>query len=212
MSTNGKAGVAPVITPAVYPAVATVKESELHAEAEARGYRHGHTLGYAAGLQDAKAETTLMREAMESEHDALLVELRARVDAEIAVLAAAAAALAARTKPVLAEAEQTLMSCALALAEAVVGKELDDGETSSRAVLARVLARQDDADPPVLRVHPRDLAALSADARTAGVPDIIADPHLARGDAVAEYPDGFLDARISTALERARRALLEPRA
>jgi flagellar assembly protein FliH len=44
------------------------------------------------------------------------------------------------------------------------------------------------------------------------VPDgveLVADPQLARGDAVAELADGYLDARLSTALARVRRVLEE---
>ncbi|MFS2031944.1 hypothetical protein ACEN85_17785, partial [Curtobacterium sp. CT11-45] len=36
---------------------------------------------------------------------------------------------------------------------------------------------------------------------------VVADPSLHDGDAVVDLPDGLLDARIATALDRARTAL-----
>lgn len=208
MSTSRKAGIAGPIVPAVYPTVATVKESQLQADAEVRGYRLGHTLGYAAGLQQASAEAARRRSELDAEQDALIAELRLNVSGEIAALEAASAALDARTKPVLAEAEQALMTCALMLAEAVLGRELDDGETSSRAVLTRVLAGRDESVAPRVRLNPQDLASIGEDVAGIERLDLVADPSISRGDAVAEYPHGFLDARISTALDRARQALL----
>ena len=59
----------------------------------------------------------------------------------------------------------------------------------------------------------RDVAALA----TSGVVDVAGvelkpDPTLNPGDAVGEYPDGWIDARIGSALERAKQALLGPEA
>jgi flagellar assembly protein FliH len=101
-------------------------------------------------------------------------------------------------------------AAALELATVVLGCELADGERSARAALARVL---DDPQVPgvhTVRLSQRDLDALRA---AGGVPDVaglelVADPTLAPGDAVGRHPDGYLDARITTALARARAALL----
>ena len=102
-------------------------------------------------------------------------------------------------------------NAALELATAVLGCELADAERSARAALARVLDTPVPAGLQTVRLHPRDLEAL----RTAGVVpgiagvELVADPHLAPGDAVGEHPDGFLDARIGAALDRARAALAD---
>jgi flagellar assembly protein FliH len=59
-----------------------------------------------------------------------------------------------------------------------------------------------------VRLHPDDVAALVA-AGTAlpdGV-DLAGDASLARGDAVAQYADGVLDARLAAAFARAEAAL-----
>ena len=63
-------------------------------------------------------------------------------------------------------------------------------------------------------VTPRsDIAARQALRTAGGIPDVVglelvADPTLAPGDAIGRHPDGYLDARITTALSRARAALL----
>lgn len=205
MSTNRTASLQPI----VFPAVPTEEQAQLSADALERGYRRGHTLGYAAGQERAQKEAALRRAELEAAHNALQAELRTRAETQRAALAAAAAALSARTLPVLAEAEQTLVASALTLAEAVLGRELDDGGTRSKAVLARVLAAQDPAGAPRVRLNPQDLAVIGTEALADAGVEPVADPATAPGDAVAEYQDGFLDARISTALDRARRALLE---
>jgi flagellar assembly protein FliH len=74
-----------------------------------------------------------------------------------------------------------------------------------------------------VRLHPRDLAVLRAvlasDATAgdvlAGLPDLtgvelVADAGLAPGDAVGEFPEGYLDGRVVAALDRARAALAVP--
>jgi flagellar assembly protein FliH len=57
-----------------------------------------------------------------------------------------------------------------------------------------------------------DLAALerigAAEHLPVGVA-LVADPTLAPGDAVSEFPGGYLDARIESAVERARCALAD---
>lgn len=177
----------------------------LHDSGEAEGFTRGHAAGYAAGLRKADTEAGLRRAEFEAERAAALEQDRRRTERAVAVLEAAARALHARTAPVLAAAEAELASAAVAIAEAVVGHELADAETGAKAALARALSGVDAAAVIAVRLHPADLALLEG-ASTAGVV-LAADPTLAPGDAVADYPDGELDARISTALARATAAL-----
>ncbi|MFC0486982.1 FliH/SctL family protein, partial [Sinomonas atrocyanea] len=154
------------------------------------------------------AEAAARQEQRRAEHAAALAALRARAEAAVAVLAAAARALEARTAPVLAEAESQIAAAALAVAEAAIGRELGDAPGGARAALARALSAPDAAAVLAVRLHPADLALLGEAAGS--VPASVSlepDPSLARGDAVAVYPDGELDARIGTALARAAAAL-----
>lgn len=194
------------LTPAVFPTVRDTRSSTYE-----RGYTEGHAAGYTAGLRRAECEAAAVRERLADESAQRLRELDSAVAHRLAALEAAAGALAARTAPVLAESEEILLASALDLAAAVLGVELHDGETSARAALRRVLGarREDEVVAPVIRMHPDDLAVLGPETLAATALDFVPDAALERGDAVARYPHGFLDARIGTALDRARIALLE---
>jgi flagellar assembly protein FliH len=118
-------------------------------------------------------------------------------------------ALEARVEPVVANAQESLAVSALELAEAVLGAELSDGDASAKAIVSRVLSVVDASVATAVRVHPADLPLLADLFGSHEAITLVADDTLGRGDAVAELPSGFLDARISTALSRARCALLE---
>ncbi|GAA4662883.1 hypothetical protein [Arthrobacter cryoconiti] len=238
MSTSRAVGTVPVAFPRVATGVGKDED-----QARTRGFTQGHAAGYTAGLRHAAQETGELRRELTTRHAALEEELRSTTTVELAAVVRAASALAQASLPVLADAEQTLMECALALAGAVVHREVYDAGSSARVALARALAgldaNQESGDGPHegirVRMNPVDAQALEAAARrtsSTGVlanskehdPDvdsltpvepvslaglvIVPDAALAPGDSVAEYPDGFLDARITSALERARRALL----
>jgi flagellar assembly protein FliH len=207
-STNRAVGPGP--QPAIFPVLDTHAQVKIQEDAKSRGYTQGHSAGYTAGLRRAAEDAAIERDRMDAEHRAALAALAARSDAEVAALRSASDALVRRTVPVLMDSEHTLLSHALELAEALLGQEMNDGETSARAALSRVAARQDGEVPHTVRMHPSDVAILTglvpAPADAAGL-TIVADASLARGDAVADFPNGFLDARLGTALTRARAAL-----
>ncbi|WP_448631319.1 FliH/SctL family protein [Cellulomonas soli] len=173
----------------------------------------GFAAGYAAGSREAARVA-----ATEAQGVAALVEQAAAARAAeharaLQVLSAAASAAQARTQPVLDQVERRLHLAAVELAQALLGVELSDAERAGRAALARVLGNPRLPDAVDIRLHPRDLEAL----RAAGVDTTLAegvvltpDASLAPGDAVAEHPDGLLDARLGEALTRALDALLDP--
>ena len=202
--------------PVVFPVVATTAQSRVHADAKDRGFTQGHAAGYAAGLQLAGRESALALDRHKAAHEALMSELEARHEAELQALHhavhLAVTALQERTTPVLANAEQVLFSHALELAEALLGCELRDGETSARTALSRACESGPTDVPLSIRMHPADLSELTEASRGAlGLPasvQLVADPSLDRGDAVANYPHGFLDARLGAAMARAKAVLL----
>lgn len=196
--------------PAVFPVIATPGQSQAHAEEKARGFTQGHAAGYAAGLRRASVETAAAHARNDNSHAERVQQLEARHAAEVAALHLAVAALAKRAAPVLDDAEQALFSCALDLAVALLGHELGDGDTSARAALARARGRDETESPLVIRMNPADVAVLdrSRDDLPASL-TLLGDPGISRGDAVADYPHGFLDARLATAVERVRATLLE---
>lgn len=191
-----------------FPALRDVNRDVTGDHGDDRSRARGHAAGYAAGLRAAAQEVAARAARLEAEHAAAVSHGQARVDHAVAVLGAAAAALDERTVPVLRDAENTLVTTALDLAEAIIGHELDDAENSARFALGRALDHSTAAQPHSVRMNPDDLAVLDPATRAQAGVDFAADPTLARGDAITEFPDGFLDARIGTALARAKAVLL----
>lgn len=190
-----------------FPTVGQARERTAGIEADARS--RGHVLGYAAGLRRAEQEWAERRAALEVEAASLAAS---RADAHASALrasASAADAVRAIALPVLREAGEVLTASAVDLAEAIIGRELSDPLTAATAAVDRVLAGVA-ADLVVeLRMHPADAALLAEHSDRAGGLAIVADPAVERGEATATLPDGFLDAGIRSALDRARRILLE---
>ena len=191
-----------------FPTLRNVNRDANRDHGDERSRARGHAAGYAAGLRAAADEIDARAARLDAEHAAAVSHGQARVDHAVAVLGAAAAALDERTVPVRRDAENTLVTTALDLAEALIGHVLDDAEKSARFALGRALDHATAAQPHSVRMNPDDLAVLDAATRAQAGVDFAADPSLARGDAITEFPDGFLDARIGTALARAKAVLL----
>ncbi|TDN42862.1 flagellar assembly protein FliH [Curtobacterium flaccumfaciens] len=184
----------------------------------------GHAAGYAAGLRAAQAETDALRARLEAEHAARVASMQADTARRIAVLDAATNAMLSQVTPVLEAAEQSVAAAALDLAEAVVGYSIRAsrpsdaatagpadahslearGASGAEATVMRALASVDRTVAVAIRLSVGDAARVAA--LDLPVP-VVADPTLSDGDAVVDLPDGLLDARIATALDRARTAL-----
>jgi flagellar assembly protein FliH len=187
-----------------FPALRHVNQDALDAQVRARG----HATGYASGLRAAEIETARQRAELEAASAEELRREHARIDVAVEALDAAALALHNRIVPTIEQSQNVLAASAIELAEAILGYELQDGRGSAKAALARAL---DNAGPQTIlaiRMNPVDVFQLDNANRTATMVEIIPDDTIARGDAVADFSDGSLDARIQTALGRARSALL----
>lgn len=190
--------------PVTFPSLSTAGRERADADSRAAG----HAAGYAAGLRAAGAELAGQRAALDAEHRAAISHERARTDRAIAVLAAAAAALDGRLLPIVSDAQDAIAASALDLAEAIIGAELADDERSAKAAVARVLSAVDPATVITVRLNPLDLGVLDEAVRASAGVHFTADASVARGDALADLPVGYLDARIGTAVARARAAIL----
>jgi len=173
----------------------------------------GFAAGWAAGARAAADAAAVDRDRLQAEHD----EREARRDAAAAqAVAAFGTAMSqwnSRAVPVLEESRRMLYSAALDLASAVLQREIEPSESSARTLLERALALPVEATPTVLRLHPDDLlhVNLLIESGQAVVPAglrLVGDSRLSVGDAITEHEDGALDARIGTALARAREVLL----
>ena len=193
-------------SPLVLPVIA---ESDQERSAAASARSRGFAAGFAEGRREAAREQARWLADAEDARAAESAEAAERVAVLAAALREAAVELREATVPVVAEAEAALVDAAFELATVVVGVALQDPLTAARAAVARVVS-VGAAGPagivPVVRLHPDDVAALDG----AGLPrdlQLVADPSLARGDAIGELPTGWLDGRIHSALDRAKEAL-----
>ena len=169
----------------------------------------GHAAGYADGAALARAEAAEAAEAARQAAAAAEQQARARAKELMGSLNAAADALHSRTVPVLETLEHQLADAAVQIAEALLGRELQRSEDSALSALHRALNPATPAPVHTIRMNPADLAAVPEDCRSQIQAALVADPSLGRGDAVAEYPEGYLDARLSSAVVRLKAALTE---
>jgi flagellar assembly protein FliH len=176
---------------------------------EQAGYTEGHAAGYAAGVRAAAKEQRRWRDRMAAEQAASLASGQQDLDRAVRALALARTDFAHRNIRALADAEEVLARTALELAEAILGYELAEGTRTARAALDRALTGTDAAVVLAIRLHPGDIEVLAKEGQDlpAGLP-LIADQSLNRGDARVEYQQGWLDASLASALDRARAALL----
>ena len=191
--------------PLIFPSLPSSARQD---QADADNRSAGHAAGYAAGLRAAGAELAGQKAALDAEHRAALLHDAARMDRTIAVLTAAAAALDSLLLPVVTDAQDAIAASALELAETIIGEALADGQRSAKAALTRALAAVDPATITTIRLNPLDLGVLDESVRAAAGVSFSADASIARGDAIAMLPFGYLDARIAPAVARARAAIL----
>ncbi|MCU1525981.1 MAG: flagellar assembly protein [Microbacteriaceae bacterium] len=187
-----------------FPSLRSEHQETLDVQARASG----HAAGYAAGLRAAGQELAEQVARLDAEHEATLSQAQARLDRAIGLLAAAANALAERTVPVLTEVQDAIAESAMDLAEELLGTELSIGDTSATAAMKRALSSVDASLVHTVRMNALDLAVFDEQTLAATGVTFTADSSLARGDAITEFPVGYLDARITTAVARARAAIL----
>jgi flagellar assembly protein FliH len=179
-------------------------DAGLRREAEVRGY----AAGWAAGARRAEAMLAERAAELEAQAAAQTAAIAAADAARAARLAAVLAALDARAEQTADDARTALLAAAIELAEALLGRELADDELSARAIAARVIAADAERSVTRVRVHPAEASDVAV-MLTGHAAAVVPDAGLARGDAIAELPAGHLDARISAAVERVRRAFAE---
>jgi flagellar assembly protein FliH len=192
------------VLPVVFPILHRLGQDRLEAQGQARG----HIAGFAAGMKVAQVEVDAQMARLEAEQAEFGRLAEERLAATVASLTEAVRSLTERTIPVLTDIQDVIAASAIELAEAIIGRELADKENSARSALTRALRHVDAATVNVVRMNPVDLALLGTSLRDAAGVRFVADSNLAHGDAITEFTDGFLDARIGSALARAKSALL----
>lgn len=166
----------------------------IRAEAGRVGYEDGFAAGQAAGMAAGSAQTAAAV---------------ARLESALNAAETAAVALAQREAAGVAEVEQHIATMALAIAEAILGRELSAVDAPARSALVRALQLAPKRVDVVARVHPEDadsigdISTLAADRAVT----VIADPAVERGGCVVAAGPCSIDAQIGPALQRVREVL-----
>jgi flagellar assembly protein FliH len=173
------------------------------------GWKRGYMAGYAEGARAAQAEHAEELTAQKT----IWAAKEAKVSTLVTQLASATESYVARMgQRDLAFTEQ-LLRAAFELAEAVVHCELQTRPDLALAVARSVLADMP-AGPATIRVNPscagiveRAVVKVAPGARTVTV---VPDPAVDDGGCIVTAGAKTADARIEEALQRAKKALLEP--
>jgi flagellar assembly protein FliH len=182
-----------------------------------RAKEAARTAGYAEGWAQGQRAAALAAQAAQDQAAAAEQAYDARRAAALAqginAIGRAAAGLENQLLPTLAELQELIISHALELAEAILGRELADPDGRGTDAVRRAVAASPDSGDITVRLNPDDYrnimgSATDADYNYEGRPvHLRPDPGLRPGDAVAETGSTTVDASIGTALQRAREAL-----
>jgi flagellar assembly protein FliH len=177
--------------------------------ARTTGYAEGWAQGRRAAALEAQAAVERAR-AVEQAHD----QRRAAALAQsVNALGRAVTNLETQLMPTMTELQEAVLAHAFELAEAIIGRTLDDPEGRGADALRRAMTTAPDQGPIVVSLHPDDFHNLVGDATDAdynyqGRPvHLRPEARLRPGDAIAETGTTTIDASIATAVARARAAL-----
>ena len=178
-------------------------------EARTAGYAEGWAQGRQVAALEAEAAAERAR-AVEQAHDQ---RRTAALGQAINALGRAVTGLETALMPTLHELQEAVLAHAFELAEAIVGRAMDDPDGRAVAALRRAMNAAPDQGDIVVHLHPDDFhnlagTATDADYNYEGRPvHLRPNPALRPGDAVAENGTTTVDATIAAAVERAREAL-----
>jgi flagellar assembly protein FliH len=187
--------------------------SQSRSEAAAVGYAHG----WSQGLREARE--SLIAEQLQAR--ATTIEFASqREDALAAALTAIGAVadrLEATAAPTSVGIENQLLSAAVDIAEALLGRELRDTDDAARSAIARVLKLTPNREEVRIRINAdvydalgaAELPALLVQLSAAQGRQVILEPDntLAAADAIGHCGASTIDARLSAGVERLRKHL-----
>jgi len=160
-----------------------------------RGFEEGRAAGFEAGRFEG-----LARGAVEGR-----AEVAARVDAVLAELSRALDGADQSHTRLSAE----ILDLALAIAAAVLQREVVSSSNPGRESLLRAMTLVPDRTAIVAHLHPDDYGLLGdvGDLAPGREITLVPDPSIGRGECVVDAGAGRVDARFAPALERVRAAL-----
>ncbi|MDY7084785.1 MAG: FliH/SctL family protein [Actinomycetota bacterium] len=178
-------------------------------QARTAGYAEGWAQGQreaAAAAQNAQARAAAAEQAHEQRRATALAQA-------VNALGRAVTEHENQLMPTFAELQEVLLAHAFELAEAIVGRSLEDPQGRTVGALRRAMAAAPEAGSMVVSLHPDDYHTLVGDAGETDFEyegrrvSLRPDASLRPGDAVAETGMATVDATIAAAVDRAREAL-----
>ncbi len=173
----------------------------------------GYAEGWAQGQRDAAAESEELAARARASEQAHEQRRAAALAQAVNALGRAVTELENHLMPTFTELQDVLLAHAFELAEAIVGRTLDDPQRRGADALRRAMAAAPDSGSLIVHLHPDDFRTLIGEAGESDFEhegrrvSLRPDPHLRPGDAIAATGMATVDATIAAAVERAREAL-----
>ncbi len=182
------------------------------AEAATTGHEKGFAAGYQDGLAQGRAEVAARAAAERAADEVALADALERLSSLGSALEAAATSLESRTVPTYAEVAPDLGLLVCDLVESLLGRELRTDPAPVLDAIRRAAGEAPRNSPLVVRISPEDHATVTAlhvdlAAIAARPIELVVDPTVEAGGAVADSGARRIDARLSTALARLRAEL-----
>ncbi|GGK18177.1 hypothetical protein GCM10010124_08460 [Pilimelia terevasa] len=187
--------------------------SHLVAQQQQAARTAGYAEGWAQGQRAARVAAQAVADQLAAADAAETTAREALLGQAIQAVAGAMAQVEAREAPVVAEIGASIFAAATALAEAVIGYEINTNPDTPMHAVRRALAMVPTAEDVTVRLHPSDHRALTGSETTVAesvdgrAVTLHPDPGLQPGDATADYGVTHIDATIANALDRAREVL-----
>ena len=177
-------------------------------QARTAGYAEGWAQGQRAAALEA-AEAADRARALEQAHEQRRTAALAQA---VNALGRAVTGLETQLMPTLQELQEAVLRHAFELAEAIIGRAVDDPEGRGADALRRAMAAAPEQGGVVVSLHPDDYRTLvgtdGGEFNYGGRPvHLRPDPSLRPGDAIAETGSTTVDASLAAAIARAREAL-----
>jgi flagellar assembly protein FliH len=193
------------------------RDEPIESEALERARKQASTAGYAEGWARGQREAAVAADAaaarahaLEQAHDQRRAVALAQA---INALGRAVTELETQLMPTFTELQDVLLAHAFELAEAIVGRSLDDPQRRGADALRRAMAAAPETGNLTVSLHPDDFTSLIGDSEPSDFDyegrRVILRPNatLRPGDATAETGMATIDATITAAVDRAREAL-----
>ena len=181
--------------------------------AKQQGRTAGYAEGWAQGQREAAVAAELTIERAHAAEEADEVRRTAALAQAVNALGRAVTGLEDQLMPTFTELQEVLLAHAFELAEAIVGRSLDDPQGRGVDALRRVMATAPEPGNLVVSLHPDDFRTLVGSAGETEFEhegrqvSLRPDATLRPGDAMAETGMATVDATIASAVARAREAL-----